>query len=56
MYEDVEVTLGDAPGSVVTKGTVYEDRLAAALDSDAKTALIAKGFAFVESAPAVTRP
>lgn len=56
VYEDVEVTLGDAPGSVVTKGTVYEDRLAEALDSNAKTALIALGFSFVESAPAVTRP
>jgi hypothetical protein len=56
VYEDVEVTLGDAPGSVVTKGTVYEDRLAEALDSDAKTALIALGFKFIEAAPAVTRP
>lgn len=56
VYEDVEVTLGDAPGSVVTKGTIYEDRLAEALDSDAKTALIALGFSFVESAPDVVRP
>lgn len=56
VYEDVEVTSGDMPGSVVTKGTVYEDRLAEALDSDAKTALIALGFSFIETAPAVTRP
>lgn len=27
-YEDVDVTTGNMPGSVVTKGTVYEDRLA----------------------------
>jgi len=27
-YEDMDVTTGDMPGSVVTKGTVYEDRLA----------------------------
>lgn len=27
IYEDVDVTRGDAPGSVVTAGTVYEDRL-----------------------------
>jgi hypothetical protein len=27
-YEDVDVTTGDMPGSVVTKGVVYEDRLA----------------------------
>lgn len=28
IYEDVDVTYGDMPGSVVTAGTVYEDRLA----------------------------
>jgi len=28
IYEDVDVTVGDMPGSVVTKGEVYEDRLA----------------------------
>ena len=28
VYEDVDVTTGDMPGSVVTKGEVYEDRLA----------------------------
>lgn len=27
-YEDVDVTTGNMPGSVVTKGVVYEDRLA----------------------------
>jgi hypothetical protein len=27
-YEDVDVTTGNMPGSVVTKGIVYEDRLA----------------------------
>lgn len=27
-YEDVDVTFGNMPGSVVTKGEVYEDRLA----------------------------
>ena len=27
VYEDVDVTSGDMPGSVVTKGVVYEDRL-----------------------------
>lgn len=27
-YEDVDVSTGDMPGSVVTKGEVYEDRLA----------------------------
>lgn len=28
VYENVDVTSGDMPGSVVTKGTVYEDKLA----------------------------
>lgn len=28
VYEDVDVTTGDMPGSVVLSGTVYEDRLA----------------------------
>lgn len=28
VYEDVDVTTGDMPGSVVTKGIVYENRLA----------------------------
>lgn len=27
-YEDVDVTTGDMPGSVVTKGVIYEDKLA----------------------------
>ena len=33
VYEDVDVTTGDMPGSVVTKGVVYEDRLPEAVDS-----------------------
>lgn len=57
LYEGVDVTDGDMPGSVITgKATVYEDRLSVALDSAAKTALEAKGFTFITSAPAVTRP
>lgn len=57
LYEDVDVTVGDMPGSVVTKGaTVYEDRLPVALADAAKTALAAKGFTFIATAPAVERP
>lgn len=109
IYEDVDVTTGNMPGSVVTKGEVYEDRLAVTgasydavtpvtgdnpaekgwyersgsspnyvytltddtsvtqgttyyaksdvrLTSAAKTALVALGFKFVTSVPAVTRP
>ena len=33
VYEDVDVTTGDMPGSVVLKGVVYEDRLPEAADT-----------------------
>lgn len=56
VYEDVDVTTGNMPGSVVLKGTVYEDRLPVALADAAKTALKAKGFTFIATTPAVTRP
>lgn len=55
VYEDVDVTDGNMPGSVVLSGTVYEDRLPEALEEAAKTALEGKGFKFVAEA-AVTRP
>lgn len=55
VYEDVDVTSGDMPGSVVTAGTVYENRLPVKLAEAAKTALTGKGFVF-QTAPAVTRP
>lgn len=55
LYEDVDVTNGAMPGSVVTKGVVYSDRLPVALASTAKTALEGKGFVFVTT-PTVTRP
>jgi len=56
VYEDVDVTTGNMPGSVVLKGTVYLDRLPAAPASGVQAALEAKGFKFVATAPAVTRP
>lgn len=55
VYEDVDVSTGDMPGSVVTAGTVYDDRLPVALATAAKTALTGKGFTF-KTSPAVTRP
>lgn len=55
VYEDVDVTTGNMPGSVVTKGVVYKDRLPVTLADAAKTALEAKGFVFLEE-PSVTRP
>lgn len=55
-YEDVDVSTGNMPGSVITAGAiVYEDRLPVELNSDAKTALAALGFKFINE-PAVTRP
>lgn len=56
LYEDVDVTSGDMPGSVVTAGTVYLDRLPVAPAEAAKTALEALGFKFVTAAPTTTRP
>lgn len=55
VYEDVDVGTGDMPGSVVTCGKVYKDRLPVALSTAAETALAAKGFVFSTS-PKVTRP
>ena len=55
VYEDVDVTTGAMPGSVVTAGTVIEDRLPVALESTAKTALAALGFTF-KTDESVTRP
>lgn len=56
VYEDVDVTTGDMPGSVVLAGTVYEDRLAVTINSNARTALQGKGFKFITASPTVTRP
>ena len=55
VYEDVDVTAGDMPGSVVMSGVVYTGRLPVAPASAAKTALEGKGFAFLTE-PTVTRP
>lgn len=55
VYEDVDVSTGDMPGSVVTKGEVYEDRLPVTIGVDAKTALEGKGFIF-KTSPKVERP
>lgn len=51
VYEDVDVSTGDMPCSVVVRGTVYEDRLPEELDDDAKEALEAKGFVFLIENP-----
>lgn len=56
VYEDVDVTTGNMPGSVVTKGEVYLDRLPAAPESGVQSALEGLGFRFVATVPAVQRP
>lgn len=54
LYENVDVTTGNMPGSVVISGTVYEDRLPVVVDSDAKTALT--GIKWDAHEPTITRP
>lgn len=56
VYEDVDVTTGNMPGSVVTKGAIYKDRLPVTLVSAAASALAGLGFTIINTAPAVTRP
>lgn len=56
VYEDVDVTSGDMPCSVVTEGIVYLDRLPAAPESGVQSALEAKGFKFIATSPATVRP
>ena len=55
VYEDVDVTEGNMPGSVVMQGKVYENRLPETVNADAKTALQALGFVFLTEGT-VTRP
>ena len=58
VYEDVDVTLGNMPGSVVTRGEVFTGRIPLSneqLTASTVTALEAKGFKFVEESE-VTRP
>lgn len=50
VYEDVEVTKGDMPGSVVTRGVVYTDRLPSGSSIEGLSGITGK------AAPAVIRP
>jgi len=54
LYEDVEVTTGDMPGSLVTRGAVYEDKLPAAIESAAEAVLT--GIKVITTSPSVVRP
>ena len=56
LYEDIDVTSGDMPGSVVTSGEVIESRLPTTLSESDKTALEALGFKFVGESLDFERP
>lgn len=53
VFEDVDVTNGDMPGSVVTAGTIIKDRLVTPTDADSLKAI---GFTIVDDDGPVTRP
>lgn len=55
VYEDVDVTNGNMPGSVVLSGVVIKDRLPVELAGAAESALADK-FRFETTSPSVTRP
>ena len=54
LYEDVDVSEGAMPGSLVVEGVVYEDKLPAAIAGAAKTAMT--GIKVIAAEPAITRP
>ena len=54
LYENIDVSTGDMPGSVVTAGSVYTDRLPTAPAAAAVSALT--GIKFTATSPAITRP
>lgn len=55
VYEHVDVSTGDMPGSVVTSGVVIKERAYEAISSEAQTALEAKGFKIIVEAD-IDRP
>lgn len=54
LFEDIDVTEGAKIGSVVVEGIVYEDKLPAAIESAAESALT--GITVVTTSPAIARP
>lgn len=54
LFEDIDVTEGAKMGSIVTEGTIYEDKLPAAIESAAEAVLT--GITVITTSPAVTRP
>ena len=57
VYEDVDVTTGDMPGSLVVAGRVYKTRLPSeSQEAVATLAETLKGITVIDAVPAVTRP
>lgn len=54
LYEDIDVSKGDAMGSIVTKGTVYADKLPATIAEAAASAMT--GIKVIATSPTITRP
>lgn len=54
LFEDIDVTEGAKPGSVITNGVILEDRLPAAIESTAESAMT--GIVVITTSPAITRP
>lgn len=54
LYEDIDVSKGDAMGSIVTEGTVYADKLPAAIADAAASAMT--GIKVLAASPTITRP
>jgi hypothetical protein len=56
VYEDVDVTSGNMPGSVVTQGVILSSILPVGLEAAAKTKLESLNFVIKDNVPGVTRP
>lgn len=55
VFQDIDVTDGDAVGALMVAGHYYSDKLAKSISSEATTAFVAKGL-FGEVSPTVTVP
>ena len=54
LYEDIDVSKGDAMGSIVVEGTVYADKLPATIADAAASAMT--GIKVIATSPTITRP
>lgn len=56
VYEDVDVTTGDMPGSLVVAGRVYKTRLPSESQEAVTTLAQSLDITVIDEVPAVTRP